>query len=395
MDFLKGITVLDFSHVLAGPYCTMMLADYGADVIKLERPGVGDDTRAWGPPFAGGESCYFMSINRNKRSITVDLKAEEGKQIVRALAARSDIAIENFSPGTMQRLGFAYEDLQKINPRIVYCSLSGYGQTGPDRDLPGFDVVIQARGGMMSLTGPAQGEPAIVGISIVDLFAGLHALAGILAALQGRAATGKGCYLDMSLLESQVNILTHQATSYLMTGRVPSRRGNSHNNIVPYQTFITRTCHINIAAGNDKLYRNFCAAIGRPDLATDERFITNGKRVENRTVLCPMLEAIVAELDGRELVARLGAAHVPAAVVQDMQAVFSDPQVLARQMIAEQPHPTAGTLRVPHGAGLIDGQKPPLRRPPPLLGEHTAEVLKEKLGYSDARIAELRARKVV
>ncbi|MBE7466988.1 MAG: CoA transferase [Planctomycetes bacterium] len=395
MDFLSNITVLDFTHVLAGPYCTMMLADYGADVIKIERPGVGDDTRAWGPPFAGGESCYFISVNRNKRSLALDLKSAEGKKIVRELAQQSDVVIENFSPGTMQRLGFAYEDIKTLNPRAIYASLSGYGQTGPDRDLPGFDVVIQARGGMMSLTGPAQGEPSIVGISIVDIFAGLHALTGILAALQGRAKSGHGCYLDISLLDSQVNILTHQATSYLMTGRVPSRRGNSHNNIVPYQTFKTKTCHINVAAGNDKLYRNFCAALGRADLADDPRFASNGKRVENRTILCPILEGILAEFDGRELVARLSAAHVPAAVVQDMKAVFDDPQVQARQAVAEMAHPTAGTLRVPHAAGFVDGEKPKLRRPPPLLGEHTAELLKEKLGYDDAKIAALREAKAI
>jgi len=395
MDLLKGIVVLDLSHVLAGPYCTMMMGDYGADVIKVERPGIGDDTRAWGPPFAGGESAYFLSINRNKRSITINMKTEEGKTIIRDLAAQSDVVIENFSPGTMDRLGLGREALMALNPKLIYCSLSGYGQTGPDSGLPGFDVVIQARGGMMSLTGSPDGPPTVTGISIVDLFAGLHALNAILACLVARKETGRGHYLDMALLDSQVNILSHQATSFLMTGKAPQRRGNTHNNIVPYQTFKTKDGYVNIAAGNDKLWQCFCKALNLTAFSNDPLYATNAKRVENRAELVPQLERIIAGWDGCELVRVLSEAHVPAAQVQDMKGVFSDPQVLAREMIAESDHPTAGKLRTPAAAGLIDGHKPAVRCAPPLLGQHTAEILSEKLHYEAAKIAALKAAGVV
>ncbi len=395
MDLLRGITVLDFSHVLSGPYCTMLLADYGADVLKVERPGEGDVTRAWGPPFFNGESAYFLSINRNKRSLTIDLKTNAGKQLARDLAKKADVLVENFSPGTMTELGLDYPALRTLNPRLVYCSISGFGQTGPDRDLPGFDLVIQARGGMMSITGPAEGPPSIAGIAIADLFSGLHAQTAILSALIARQTSGTGCYLDFGLLDSQVNILSHQATSFLNSGKVPSRRGNSHNNIVPYQTFKTRDGHINIAVGNEKLWRSFCKVLNVEPLAADPRFATNAKRVENRAALLAQLEPLIAQRDNSGLLRELNAAHIPAAPVQDMAAVFSDPQVLARQMVAEMQHPTAGTVKVPHAPGFIDGKKPALRRPPPRLGEHTDEILREKLGLSDERLRELRELKAI
>ena len=395
MNWLNGVTVLDLSHVLAGPYCTMLMGDLGAEVIKLERPGSGDDTRAWGPPFAGGESAYYLSVNRNKRSLALDLKSEDGKQIVRALAAKSNVLIENFSPGTMERLGLGHEALRAEFPHLIYCSLSGYGQTGPDRALPGFDVVVQARGGLMSLCGEKNGPPAIVGISVVDIFAGLHALNAILAALFHQKATGQGARLDMALLDSLVNILTHQATSYLMTGKVPGRLGNAHHNIVPYQTFKTRDGFLNIAAGNDKLFGSMCKVLKQDALPADARFATNSKRVENRAALLAILEPLVAARDTQELFKELSTAHVPAGPVQDMAQVFADPQVQAREMTCEFSHPTAGTVKVPAFPGLLDGHKPAVRRPPPLLGEHSVELLKEVLGYSPDQIQALLELKVV
>ncbi len=391
MKPLSGVTVLDLSRVLAGPYCTMLLGDYGADVIKVERPGSGDDTRAWGPPFVKGESTYFLSVNRNKRSIAVDLKHAEGKRIIRDLASRADVLVENFSPGTLDDLVLSPAELMAANPKLIVCSISGFGQTGPDRDLPGFDLVMQARGGIMSVTGRPDAPPSTVGLAIVDLFAGLHALSLILAALHERETTGKGRIIDLGLLDSHVSILTHLATSYLNTGNVPQRRGNTHNNIVPYQTFQTKDGYVNISVGNDGLWQKFCAVLGLKNLAADARFTTNAQRVQHRDELIPRLEAVIKERSSADLVKDLSAAHVPVATVQDMAQVCADPQVLAREMIAHMPHPLIGDFKTPASPGFIDGKKPEALRAPPLLGQHTDEILREFLKITAEQIANLRA----
>ncbi|MCZ7643770.1 MAG: CoA transferase [Planctomycetota bacterium] len=392
MDLLTGITVLDFSRVLSGPYCTMLLGDYGADVLKVERPGAGggDETRAWGPPFFGGESAYYLAINRNKRALTLDLKHDAGRDLARKLAARSDILVENFTPGAMARLGLDYDSLRASNPRLIYCSISGFGQDGPDAAQPGFDLVLQARAGLQSLTGPADGPPSIVGVAVVDLFAAQHALALILAALHARERTGAGCRLDVGLLDAGVSMLIHRATAHLMSGQPPVRHGNAHPNIVPYQTFRAADGYINIAAGNDRLYANLCHVLKREDLARDARFATNALRVAHRAELLAELEPLIAARTAAALNADLTAAHVPAAVVQDLGAVFRDPQVLARELLAEVAHPACGDVRMPGTVGRVNGAKPPVRRPPPRLGEHTFEILNEKLGLDEARLKALR-----
>jgi len=376
----------------------MLLGDYGADVIKVERPGSGDDTRAWGPPFVGEkdpQSTYFLSVNRNKRSIAIDLKNAEGKRLIRELGQRADVLVENFAPGTLDELELSPASLMKLNPRLIACSLSGYGQTGPDRALPGFDLVMQARGGIMSVTGQPDAMPSTVGLAIIDLFAGLHALNLILAALHERQTTNRGRYIDLGLLDSHVSILTHLATSYLNTGNVPQRRGNTHNNIVPYQTFKTVDGYVNIAVGNDALWKKFCAALELKEFDADARFTTNAGRVQHRAELIPRLEALIATRKSAELVRQLSEAEIPAAVVQDMAQVCADPQVIAREMMASIQHPSVGELKMPAAPGYVDGAKAEVRYPPPLLGEHTDEILKGVLGLKDAEVAALRASGVV
>ena len=392
---LAHIRVLDLSRVLAGPYCTMMLGDLGAEVIKVERPGRGDDTRGWGPPFAGGESTYFLTSNRNKKSITLDLKSARGQELARALAERSDVLVENLLPGALDALGLGYDALKQVNPRLVYCSITGFGQDGPYRDRPGYDLLIQAMGGVMSITGEPEGEPMKVGVAISDVTAGLHACTAILAALAAREHTGAGDRIDIALLDSTVSWLANVASAYLVTGQPPGRYGNAHASIVPYQAFRARDDWFVTGVGNDEQWRRFCAALGRPELAADARFVTNRARVQHRDQLIPLLEELFATQPAGWWLERLEQAEVPAAPVNTLERVFADPQVQARAMAVETPHPTIGRLRMtgsPLKLASIGAR--PLSAPP-LLGQHTHEVLEGLLGLGEAEIEELKRNGVV
>ncbi len=379
--------------MLAGPYCGMLLGDLGADVVKVERPGVGDDTRQWGPPFLGDQSAYFLCTNRNKRSITLNLRHEEGQRIARELALASDVLIENFLPGTLEGWGLGYAALSALNPRLVYCSITGFGQDGPYRDLPGYDILIQGAAGIMSITGEPDGPPMKVGVAISDITAGLFASNAILAALVGRGTSGQGRYIDISLLDSTVAWLANVGANYLATGRVPERLGNAHANIVPYQAFATGEGTIIVAVGNDDQWQRFCRAVERADLAGDPRYATNPLRVRNRDALIPELEALLTRRRADEWLARLEQAEVPCGPVNTLDQVFEDPQVQARRLLLDLPHPTAGSIRLvgppwkltPADAAAAN------HRPPPCLGQHTEEVLAEWLGTAANEIATLRS----
>ncbi len=391
--WLEGMRVLDVSRVLTGPYCSLMLADLGAEVIKIEMPEKGDDTRAWGPPFQGGESAYFLSVNRNKKSVTVNLKAPEGREVLRKLAARSDVFLENFAPGVAARLGLGYEDIRAVNPRIVYCSISGFGQDGPYRDVPAYDIVLQGMGGLQGITGEPGQPPVRVGVAVADLAGGMFAAYAIAGALVHRERTGLGEHIDVSLLDGQLAWLTYMAGVYFATGEDPPRAGSRHPSIVPYQAFATKDGYLNLAVGNDAIFRRFCSAIGEPELADDSRFVTNPKRVENRGELEPRLEAIFAARSTSEWVELLNRHAVPAGPVYRIGEIVRDPHVVARRSVLELAHPTAGPVRqfgVPF-RGLVERGP---HAPPPTLGQHTDEVLRD-LGYSAARIAELRKNRVV
>lgn len=392
---LADLLVLDLSRVLAGPFATMMLADLGAEVIKVERPGRGDDTRQWGPPWAGGESAYYLSANRNKKSITLNLKSGKGREIVRALASQADVLIENWRIGTMKRWGLGYEMLQALNPGLIYCAITGYGQTGPYRDRPGYDFIIQAEGGGMSITGPVEGPPMKVGVAIVDITAGLFATTSILAALHERERSGKGQYVDIALLDSQVAWLANVGSNYLVSGQRPARYGNAHPNIVPYEPFPTSDGWIAVGVGNDRQWQRLCALAGWDDLAADERFATNPQRVEHRDVLVPMLQERFRARTSEKWHAALQEAGIPCGPINFIDQVFSDPQVLARDMLVELPHPTAGTVRLA-GSPLKLSRTPALiEEPPPLLGQHTEEILTKYLGYTPDDLARLRDEAVI
>jgi formyl-CoA transferase len=398
---LSHIRVLDLTRVLAGPWCGQNLADLGAEVTKVERPGKGDDSRAFGPPWikdADGndtaEAAYFVCANRGKQSVTLDLSKPEAQQIVRRLAAQSDVLLENYKVGDLARYGLGYEDLSKDNPGLIYCSITGFGQTGPYKDRPGYDFMAQGMGGLMSVTGERDdlpgGGPQRVGVPIVDIMTGMYASIAVCAAIAHRAVSGRGQYIDMALLDTQVAFLSNQGMNYLATGEAPVRLGNTHPNIVPYQTFRTSDGAIILACGNDNLFRRFCDVAGCGELASDARFATNGKRVENRTVLTETLDAVFAKRTTKEWVEALEGAGVPNGPINDLKQVFEEPQVIARGMRIEVAHPTAGT--VPMVASPMRFSATPITYdvPPPTLGQHTAEVLAKRLSMSAEDIERLK-----
>jgi crotonobetainyl-CoA:carnitine CoA-transferase CaiB-like acyl-CoA transferase len=383
MQPLNGIRVLDLSRVLAGPYCTMVLGDLGADVIKVESPE-GDETRGWGPPFAAGESAYFLCVNRNKRSIVLDFKTEEGREILHKLIKRSDVLVENFRPGTLARSALDFESVSAINPHLIYCSITGFGQTGPLRDRPGYDFMIQAIGGLMSITGEPQGDPMKVGVAVADLFAGQNAVIAILAALQVRSQTGRGQHLDISLFDSQVAMLANVASNYLISGSLPKRYGNAHANIVPYQSFEAIDAWFVIAVGNDRQFEKLCEVIGstgmlrnKLELVKDARFATNSERVKHRDELLSILKPIFLTRTANEWLLMLENAGIPCGPINTIDKVFSMSQVEQREMLIHMQHEEIGDLRLVGSPLKFSKTSVKYRLPPPRLGEHTPEILKQ------------------
>jgi crotonobetainyl-CoA:carnitine CoA-transferase CaiB-like acyl-CoA transferase len=403
---LHGLRVLDLTRVLAGPWCTQLLADLGADVVKVERPGGGDDTRGWGPPFlrdARGvetsEAAYYLAANRGKRSIAIDIAAPEGQALVRRLADRADVLVENYKVGQLARYGLDYATLAAANPRLVYCSITGFGQSGPYRDRAGYDFIIQGLGGFMSITGERDelpgGGPQKAGVAVSDLMTGMYATVAILAAVEHRHTTGRGQAIDMALMDTMVAMLANLNMSYLTTGVAPGRAGNAHQNIVPYQVFAAADGHVIVAVGNDAQYARFCALAGRADLARDPRFVTNADRVRHRAVLVPLLEEVVRQRPVAFWAEGLEAAGVPCGAINSIAQAFADPQIQARGMRVDLPHPTAGSVPLVASPIKMSDTPPRFERPPPLLGQHTDEILRDELGLDAARIAALREARVV
>jgi crotonobetainyl-CoA:carnitine CoA-transferase CaiB-like acyl-CoA transferase len=414
MNSLDGIRVLDLSRVLAGPWCTQTLADLGADVIKIERPGTGDDTRTWGPPFlkdAQGqdtaEAAYYLGANRNKRSLTCDIAQPEGQALIRDLVQHCDVFVENFKVGDMARYGLDYASLSALNPKLVYCSVTGFGQTGPYRERAGYDYAVQGMGGLMSVTGERDdlgGGPQKVGVAVTDLFTGMYATVGILAALRHADRTGQGQYVDMALLDTQVAMLANLGSNYLVSGKVPGRAGNAHQNIVPYQVFEVKAPegapdgtrdHLILAVGNDGQFVKFCAVAGCPELAQDPRYALNADRVRHRAALVPLLETILKTRTKAQWLPTLEAAKVPCGAINTLSEVFVDPQVQARGMVRQWQHPIKADLQLV--ASPIKLSCTPVREdfPPPMLGQHTAEILSEVLGWTAEQLGPLRRKGVI
>lgn len=394
---LDNIRILDITRALAGPYCTMMLGDLGADVIKVERPGSGDETRGWGPPFVGkpygpypGESAYFIAANRNKRSLTVNLQTAEGREIVRRLAGISDVLVENYRTGDLDRMGLGYPDLHSLYPKLIYCSISGYGRTGPFAERPGYDAILQAEGGMMSITGPVDGPPSRAGIPIIDITSGMFASTAILAALRARDITGEGQLVDISLFDSHIALLANVASNYLVGGEPPRRFGNAHPNLVPYEAFSARDGWFIVGVANDKQWGLFCDMLGRADMKADSRFASNGNRVANRETLVDELNKTFSQRDVNDWLTDLIQAGLPCGPINSLPEVFSHPQAQAREMTLESEHPTAGRVRLTGFPYKLSQTPAEIYRPPPLLGEHTEEVLIGLLDYSAEGLASLR-----
>jgi crotonobetainyl-CoA:carnitine CoA-transferase CaiB-like acyl-CoA transferase len=392
MTPLEGLTVLDLTRVLSGPYCTMLLADMGARVIKVEQPGKGDDTRAWGPPFLEGESAYFLSINRNKESVTVDFKRPEGRAVLDQLLARSDVLVENFRPGTLAKQGLDYASIKSRFPRLVYCSVSGFGQTGPRRDEPGYDAVMQGEGGLMSITGTPDGPPVRLGVAIADIVSGMFAAYGVSMALFARERTGRGQEVDVAMLDAVSALLTYQAGNYFASGRTPARLGNRHPSIAPYETFAASDGDFVLAVGNDELWKKFCAVA---ELDAGERFATNRQRVSDYDALRPIIAARLASRPRQHWIERLTAAGVPCGSVRDLRELFDDPQIRAREMVALVEHQTIGALKVLGMPVKLSDTPGLLRSAPPRLGQHTHAILHDDLGLDEDAIARLREQKVI
>jgi formyl-CoA transferase/CoA:oxalate CoA-transferase len=391
---LAGTTVIDFTRVLSGPYCTMVLADHGARVIKLEHPVRGDDTRHWGPPFLGAESAYFLSINRNKESVTLDFKHPDGRRVLDRLLSKADVVVENFRPGTLDAAGYGAADVLARYPRVVYCSISGYGQTGPRREEPGYDAVMQAEGGLMSITGETNGPPLRLGVAITDIVSGLFAAQGIMSALLARQTTGRGQQVDIGMLDATAALLTYQAGNFFATGHVPARMGNRHPTIVPYESFHAVDGDFVIAGGNDEIWRRLCGVIGRQELADDPRYRTNADRAPRHGEVKAELERALQTRTRDEWVRELTNAGVPCGSVREISEVLADPQIAARDMVRDVDHASIGTARVINSPVKMSATPTSVRTAPPTLGQHTALVLGE-LGYDESQIGALKSAQVI
>ncbi|HET9660788.1 MAG TPA: CoA transferase [Thermomicrobiales bacterium] len=382
---LEGIRVVDLTRVMTGPYCTMMLGDMGADVVKVEMPGTGDDTRAWGPPFVDTESAYYLSVNRNKRSVVLDLKSELGREALWRLIDSADVLVENFSPGTIARLGFGYEAVKTRNPRMVFASISGFGQTGPSAGRTAYDLIVQGMSGMMSITGEKGGRPTKTGPPVADIAAGMFTAYAIASALYGREQTGEGTVIDVSMLAGQIALLTYHAGTYFTNGSIPTAQGNAHAIIVPYDTFPTSDGFVNIAVGNDRLWQRFCEALGMPEEAADPRFATNADRNAHKTALYEALEANLGQRTTAEVVELLDKAGVPCGPIYDIAQVFDDPQAVHSQMRQSAQHSTVGEIGLTGFPYRVGGETLQVRNPPPVLGEQSEDILSE-LGFTAEEI---------